>query len=78
MYDDHYEDDYPADIDDDEAEVVDCPACGAEVYEDAPQCPVCGEYITHGARGVWSNRPVWWVLLGLAGILAVTFAMTFH
>jgi len=53
---------------DDETEVVACPHCGREVYEDAERCPHCGQYIlpdqAHAAGG-W----VWAILVGL--ILAV-------
>jgi len=55
--------------DDDLSETLPCPHCGAEVYEDAVQCPVCGAYITH-RNTVFTGRPVWWILLGLLGILA--------
>lgn len=48
-----------------------CPACGADVYEDSPRCPICGEYITHSRSSTWAGRPVWYVLLGLLGIIAV-------
>ena len=54
----------------DESDVVPCPECGAEVYEDAEQCPACGQYIVHGTSP-WRGRPRWWILLGLAGIAAV-------
>jgi hypothetical protein len=64
--DNEYPDERP---DDDETETVPCPECGAEVYEDALQCPVCGNYVTHDTS-VWSGRPGWWVLLGLVGVLA--------
>lgn len=53
-----------------ESETIPCPACGADVYEDAEQCPACGEYITRDTRA-WSGKPAWWILLGLAGIIAV-------
>jgi hypothetical protein len=62
-------DDWPGE-DDEETLVVSCPSCGADVYEDAEQCPVCGDYIVHAA-GVWSGKPVWWILLGLVGVVAV-------
>lgn len=62
--------DEPEEPDDDLTETVACPACGAEVYEDAVRCPECGEYITHDTRA-WSGRPAWWIILGLLGILAV-------
>ena len=62
--------DEPEEDDDSPAEVLPCPACGIDVYEDADQCPACGEYIVHGSR-VWEQKPWWWILLGLAGVVAV-------
>ena len=63
------------DEDDDDAEVLPCPHCGADVYEDTPQCPVCGQYITFD-RSVWSARPLWWIILGLLGVAAVIWALS--
>ena len=73
---DEWEDDeWPED--DDEIETVPCPACGKEVYEEAERCPYCGDYIVHSSSGyVWKNRPVWWIVLGVFGILAVILALT--
>ena len=51
-----------------------CPECGAEVYEDTPRCPACGNYITHRAS-VWSGRPGWWILLGVVGVLATILVL---
>jgi len=77
------DDEYPdADSDDDSddagwddelSETVSCAQCGAEIYEDAFQCPVCGAYVTgdSGACHVWSGRPGWWIVLGVVGILAL-------
>jgi hypothetical protein len=60
----------PDDPDDDENDVVPCPRCGAEMYDDAEWCPTCGEYVVH-RTSAWHGKPWWWVILGLAGILAV-------
>ena len=58
------------DFDDDEATLTcPCPECGAVVYEDAVQCPVCGNYITHQTN-VWLGRPAWWIVLGVLGVAA--------
>ncbi len=56
-------------------DVVRCPACGADVYEDAEQCPSCGEYIVHDTN-IWNGKSVWWILLGLAGIIAVVMTLS--
>lgn len=66
--------------DDEDDQTVECPECGAAVYEDAEQCPTCGNYIVHSTSQsdyLWRNRPTWWVILGLLGILAVIVAMAF-
>jgi hypothetical protein len=60
--------------DDIDALTRECPACGAAVYEDAEQCPACGEWITQSTRA-WDGKPVWWIALGLLGILAVILAL---
>ena len=74
-WDDDLTDDEWSNDDDDVNEVVPCPNCGAEIYEDAEQCPACGEYVVHGTS-VWSGKPVWWVVLGLVGILALILVLS--
>ncbi len=64
------EDDYP-DEEDDSTATVECPACGAEVYEEAEQCPACGNYTLHADDYLWKDRPIWWIVLGAMGIAAV-------
>ena len=59
----------------DEAEWIQCRECGAEVYEDAVQCPCCGNYITSDTS-VWVGRPLWWIGLAVLGIIAVIFAFS--
>lgn len=71
-WDDPQNDDWPEE--DDSCGTVPCPNCGGKVYEDAEQCPLCGEYIVRGGGRVWSGKPLWWLLLGLAGVLALVFA----
>jgi hypothetical protein len=60
--------------DDDRTATVVCPACGAEIYEDAEYCPVCDNYVTPGDNAFF-RRPLWWILLGLAGIVATLLAL---
>jgi len=74
MIDDEWDDD-DSEFDDfgdesHEAELLPCPACKTPIYEDAPQCPACGEYVVHDTSA-WSGRSWWWILLGLVGIVAV-------
>ena len=67
----HWEDrEYP-DIEDDEEMTIPCPKCGAELFDD-DQCPSCGWYLIHDTRA-WSGKSIWWIALGLLGIIAVAF-----
>ncbi|MCH2181573.1 MAG: zinc-ribbon domain-containing protein [Mariniblastus sp.] len=61
------------DVDDDCS--IPCPACGAEIYDDVPMCPQCGEYIVDSGRPFWSNKPRW--LFRLAVILVILAAIGF-
>ncbi len=63
-----------AEFDEGPTETVPCSQCGAEVYEDAVQCPACGTYVTADTN-VWSGRPVWWIVLGLLGVVAAVLAL---
>jgi hypothetical protein len=77
--DDGFEDDnFDAGDFDDDVELVDCPECGEEVYEEAEQCPYCGNFIVRsqiGGSSAWSGRPLWWLILGLVGIGATIVAL---
>ena len=78
-WDTDYEDDYGPDSDFDEeweSETIVCSHCGADVYEDAVACPVCGEYLTKETHPL-SDRPAWWVILGVVGIIATIISMIF-
>lgn len=66
---------YPEpDEDDDVYETVECPECGADVFEDADVCPQCYAAI-HASKSLWQGRPIWWILLGLIGIAATILAL---
>ena len=68
---------YPDEDDSDhgDTDTVVCQHCGADVYEDADQCPACGMYLIPDTR-TWSGRSIWWIGLGLLGIIAVILALT--
>ena len=73
------EDEYPDgddDFDRDGVDTLPCPECGAEVYEEAEQCPVCGKYITFDTSP-WQGKTTAWIVLGLLGIVAVIWALSF-
>ncbi len=67
--------DEPHDDGDDETDVVACPNCGADVYAESDRCPSCGDYVTHGSSHALSGKPGWYVILALAGIVAVIAAL---
>lgn len=50
-------------------ELVWCPTCGEEIYEDAEQCPHCGNYVVHSTSAL-ADRPLWFCLLGVLGVVA--------
>jgi hypothetical protein len=65
-----------SDFDDDQSETLPCPDCGADVYEDAEQCPVCGNYLIRDTNPLRdSSRPLAWLLVGLVGMAAVIVAL---
>ena len=74
---DHEEQDEYGDdetTDDDDSDTIPCPDCGADVYEDAEQCPACGSYIVPASHSL-SGRPIWWTVLGLVGVAAVIWVL---
>jgi hypothetical protein len=68
------EDDEGDEWDDEESVVVACPSCGAEVYEEAEQCPACGEWITPSSHP-FPGRSWWFIGLGLAGMAATIIVL---
>lgn len=61
--------------DDDEGEpTIACPYCGAEIHEDAPRCPSCGEYISTEDAPV--QRKPWWIVIGVAICLLLVYLWT--
>ena len=69
------EDDGDDDDTDGESPTRECPRCGADVYEDAEQCPQCQAWIT-ADTSPWSGRSSWWVILGLLGTVALIWALS--
>lgn len=54
---------------DDAPQTAPCSACGAEIYDDSVQCPVCGQYIL-GGSGASHRLTWWWVLAAVAALVA--------
>ncbi|MCS7238343.1 MAG: hypothetical protein NZ899_08740 [Thermoguttaceae bacterium] len=74
-YDEYLDDEYgDRDGADEESQTITCRGCGREIYEDAFQCPYCGRYV-EVETNPWSDRPFWWVLLALLGLLAAISAL---
>lgn len=82
-YDDYGEDDFG---DDDEVDTIPCPECGADVYEEADSCPVCGCYLHHGVYagghypwytfgGALAEWSPFWLFLAMAGVIGVIFVL---
>ena len=62
--------------DDEEDPTILCPYCRAEIWEEAPQCPECGEYLSledRQARHEW--QPRWIVLTALMLLLLIALGI---
>lgn len=68
-HDDDDDDDWDAGDDGDDDGSVDCPHCGATMYEDAGYCPSCERWIT--AEDLAKRPQPLWVVVGIAICLAV-------
>ena len=58
------------DAEEEEEPTVNCPYCRTEIWEEAVQCPECGEYLSHEdqqARQEW--KPRWVILTALLCLL---------
>ncbi len=51
-----------------------CPSCSADIYEDADQCPRCGEYIIPGGIAARKWPAWWWIAFGLALLALFLFS----
>lgn len=77
MDEDWDDDDYgDADSDEFETATVSCTNCGADVYEEAVACPVCGEYVGVNTHP-FSDRPRWWISVGVLGVIATILCLIF-
>ncbi len=53
-----------------ESEMLPCPSCGAEVYEETQRCPHCGDWIMPLAGSTRRKRRVW-IIAALLAIIAI-------
>jgi hypothetical protein len=67
------DDDYESDEDEDPTDT--CPYCKKSIYDDAEQCPHCGQYISQEDRP--PNQKPWWILAGVAICLYLIYRWTF-
>jgi hypothetical protein len=74
---DDYDDDWDDDnSDEDEEDTTDeCPYCHKPVYDDAEQCPHCGQYISKEDRP--TNPKPWWIIAGVAVCFYIIYRWTF-
>lgn len=52
-----------------------CPHCGKAVYDDAEQCPACGEYLSQEDAAATPRK--WWVVVTavICLVLAIAWAL---
>jgi hypothetical protein len=46
-----------------------CPHCGEDVYDDAEQCPACGQY--QSLEDEPARAKPWWIVIGVAICLVI-------
>lgn len=74
-----YDDDPDAPLDqdldnDEEDELIDCPACGQSIYDDTEKCPYCGDWIVATAGSTARNRI--WILGAILALMSmIVFAV---
>lgn len=56
----------------DDDELVDCPHCGQEIYEDAERCPHCEMYVTDFDSPT-TSRPKWVVATAVLLLLVMAY-----
>ena len=63
-----------AELGDEKTDLARCPACGADVYENANRCCTCGQYITpQPQQRSWTKWIAMAVLVLMAALLAWAF-----
>lgn len=57
--------------------LMDCPACGEAVYEDAVRCPACGEFVSWNDSPLagWPALTLWLALLGVLAVIAAVLGL---
>jgi hypothetical protein len=65
-----YDEDDEYDADEEEGATDECPYCGRGIYDDAVQCPHCGNYLSK-VDAPRQGMPVWIVIGVILALLAV-------
>jgi hypothetical protein len=60
---------------DEDSPTTPCPECGADVYEESDHCPACGHFLLSDSSHPLMEKPAWFVILGLVGIIATLIAL---
>ncbi len=60
----------------DQDNMLPCPHCRAEIYDEAEQCPYCGEFILSDARP-FASKPTWVQWLFVLIVAVIIWAMAF-
>jgi len=60
----------------DAGDTLPCPLCGREIFDDAEQCPQCGQYIG-GSDQPGTGRPLWVVVTVLVVLGAILLTWIF-
>jgi predicted nucleic acid-binding Zn ribbon protein len=66
---DEDDDDYAEEEDGDDDDTVECPYCGAAIYEDAVRCPRCENYLSR--EDAPSRKPLWIVVTAVICLFVV-------
>lgn len=61
---------------DDQVDTISCPNCRVEIYDEAEQCPHCGEYVSVGTNP-FASKPAWvrWLFFLIIVFLILTFLL---
>ena len=59
MADNWDDEDDESQLDGESAELMTCPHCRSEIYEESQRCPVCDNYVTPSSSP-WATKPILW------------------
>lgn len=76
MIDEEFFDDEWEGEDEETSEVLLCPSCRQDVYEDTQQCPHCGDWITPAYPDQPAKRWIWTLAVVLIVLALVLFAVS--